>query len=58
MDSGAMNNFVSQREVEKLGLMVAKSLSKLKAMNSETKLIQAVQCWSEEGPTNLRGFLD
>lgn len=40
MDSGATNNFVSQRKAGKLELTVAKNSSKLKAMNSEVRPIQ------------------
>ena len=61
VDSGATNNFVSQHEVDKLGLTVAKSLSKLKAVNSETRSIQGsamanLVIGSWEGEVNMIVF--
>ncbi|XP_062075806.1 uncharacterized protein LOC133779926 [Humulus lupulus] len=40
VDSGATNNFVAHREVERLDLEIFQSTTKLKAMNSKVKSIQ------------------
>ena len=37
VDSGATNNFVSTKEVARLGLKLARNDSKLKAMNSQAQ---------------------
>ena len=39
VDSGATNNFVALREVERLGLTIAECSSRLKAVNSQAKPI-------------------
>jgi len=42
LDSGATHNFVADRMVQRLGLKVSKCPSKIKAVNSEVKLVLGI----------------
>ncbi|KAL0320233.1 UNVERIFIED_CONTAM: Retrovirus-related Pol polyprotein from transposon opus [Sesamum radiatum] len=44
VDTGATHNFVTDREVQKLGLTLAHHSNRIKAVNSEAKPIQCVVC--------------
>ncbi|KAL0308935.1 UNVERIFIED_CONTAM: RNA-directed DNA polymerase [Sesamum radiatum] len=44
LDTGPTHNFMADREIQKPGLTLAQHSSRIKAMNSETKLIQGVAC--------------
>ncbi|KAL0393057.1 UNVERIFIED_CONTAM: hypothetical protein Sradi_2528500 [Sesamum radiatum] len=44
LDSGATHNFVADREIQKLGLILAQHSSRIKAVNLEAKPIQGVAC--------------
>ncbi|KAL0346357.1 UNVERIFIED_CONTAM: RNA-directed DNA polymerase [Sesamum calycinum] len=44
LDTGPTHNFMADREIQKPGLTLAQHSSRIKVMNSETKLIQGVAC--------------
>ncbi|KAL0307325.1 UNVERIFIED_CONTAM: hypothetical protein Sradi_6149800 [Sesamum radiatum] len=44
LDTGATHKFVADRDIQKLGLTLAQHSSRIKAVNSEAKLIQGVVC--------------
>ncbi|KAL0368100.1 UNVERIFIED_CONTAM: Cysteine synthase [Sesamum calycinum] len=44
LDSGATHNFVADREIQKLGLILAQHSSRIKAVNLLAKPIQGVAC--------------
>ncbi|KAL0362016.1 UNVERIFIED_CONTAM: hypothetical protein Scaly_1156800 [Sesamum calycinum] len=56
LDTGATHKFVADREIQKLGLTLAQHSSRIKAVNSEAKLIQGVVCVDLKG-TYLQDFI-